>query len=42
MTPESFAKLTLLKQIIGQMSLSEQMAFGAEVTSKRPPEAGSI
>jgi hypothetical protein len=39
MTPESFAKLTLLKQIIGQMSLAEKMAFVAEVTSKLPPEA---
>jgi hypothetical protein len=39
MSPESFAKLTLLKQIIGQMSLSEKMTFVAEVTSKLPPEA---
>jgi hypothetical protein len=39
MTPELFAKLTLLKQIIGQMSISEKMAFVAEVTSKLPPEA---
>ena len=39
MTPESFAKLTLLKKIIGQMSLADKMAFVAEVTSKLPPEA---
>jgi hypothetical protein len=39
MTPESFAKLTLLKQIVGQMSLANKMAFVAEVTSKLPPEA---
>jgi len=39
MTPESFAKLTLLKQIIGQMSLAEKMSFVADVRSKLPPEA---
>jgi hypothetical protein len=39
MTPESFAKLTLLKQIIGQMSLAEKMAFVADLRSKLPPEA---
>jgi hypothetical protein len=39
MTPESFAKLTLLKQVVGQMSLAEKMVFVAEVTSKLPPEA---
>ena len=39
MTPESFAKLTLLKQIIGQMSLADKMGFVAEVTSKLSPEA---
>jgi hypothetical protein len=39
MTPECFAKLTLLKKIIGQMGLAEKMAFVADVTSKLPPEA---
>jgi hypothetical protein len=39
MSPESFAKLTLLKKIIGQMSLAEKMAFVADVRSKLPPEA---
>jgi hypothetical protein len=38
MTPESFAKLTLLKQTIGQMSLAEKMAFVADVRSKLPPD----
>jgi hypothetical protein len=38
MTPGSFAKLTLLKQIIGQMSIADKVAFVAEVTSKLPPE----
>jgi hypothetical protein len=39
MSPGSFAKLTLLKKIIGQMGIAEKMAFVAEVTSKLPAEA---
>jgi hypothetical protein len=40
MSPESFAKLTLLKKIIGQMSIAEKMAFIANVRwSKLPPDA---
>ena len=39
MTPESFQKLTLLKSIIGQMSIAEKVALVAEVSGKLPPDA---
>jgi hypothetical protein len=38
MTPQSFEKLTLLKRIIGQMSIAEKVAFVAEVRSKLTTE----
>jgi hypothetical protein len=38
MKAESFEKLTLLKGVIGQMSIAEKVAFGAEVSGKLQPE----
>jgi hypothetical protein len=39
MEAESFAKLTRLKQIYGQMSLADKVAFVSQIRSKLPPEA---
>jgi hypothetical protein len=38
MKPESYEKLTRLKQIIGQMSISDKVAFVAAVSSRLTPD----
>src|SRR6266481_3631376 len=38
MKPESYEKLTRLKQIIGQMSISDKVAFVTTVSSRLTPD----
>jgi hypothetical protein len=38
MKPESFEKLTRLKNIVGQMSIADKVAFTTEVSGKLQPD----